>query len=87
MNVTQLKILHEQLASDIKFLIYKSVIYYNKKRKKEPHLKKKDRIYLFRKNIKTQRSSNKLDHVKLGSFKIKKKVSSVNYKLDLPKGM
>ena len=87
MNVTQLKILHEQLANDIKFLTYKSAIYYDKKRKKKPHFKRKDRIYLFRKNIKIQRPSNKFDYVKFGFFKIKKKVSSVNYKLDLPKNM
>ena len=52
MNVTQLKIFHEQLASDIKFLIYKSAIYYNKKRKKNSHLKNNNKIYLFKKNIK-----------------------------------
>ena len=87
MDVAQLKTLHEQLASDIKFLAHRSAIYYNKKRKKGPHLKRGDRVYLLRKNIKTQRPSNKLDHVKLGPFKIKKEVSSVNYELELPQGM
>ena len=83
MDITQLKILYEQLADDIKFLIYRSVIYYDKKYKKRPHLKKKDRIYLFRKNIKIQKLNNKLDHVKLGPFKIKKKISFINYKFEL----
>jgi len=69
MDVSELKTLHEQLASDIRFL------------------KRGDRVYLLRKNIKTQRPSNKLDHVKLGPFEIKKEVSSVNYELELPKGM
>jgi len=50
-------------------------------------IKEGDRVYLLRKNIKTQRPSNKLDHVKLGPFKIKKEISSVNYELELPKGM
>jgi len=50
-------------------------------------LKEGDRVYLLRKNIKTQRPSSKLDHVKLGPFKIRKQISSVNYELDLPTGM
>ena len=73
MNITQLKIFYEQFVNNIKFLIYKSAIYYDKKRKKKPHLKKKNKIYLFKKNIKIQKLNNKFDHVKLGLFKIKKK--------------
>ena len=83
MDITKLKIFYEQLANDIKFLIYKSVIYYDKKRKKRPYFKRRNKIYLFRKNIKIQRSNNKFDYVKLGPFKIKKKISSVNYKFEL----
>ena len=41
MDVTQLKIFYERLTSDIKFLTHKSVIYYDKKRKKKSHFKKK----------------------------------------------
>ena len=50
-----------------------------------PELKEGDKVYLLRKNIKTKRSSNKLDHKKLGPFKIDKKIGSINYKFKLPK--
>ena len=42
---------------------------------------------MLRKNIQTKRPSSKLDHKKLGPFKIKKVVGPVNYQLDLPKTM
>ena len=41
-------------------------------------------VYLRRTNIKIKRPSNKLDHTKLGPFKIKEKLGLVIYKLDLP---
>jgi hypothetical protein len=37
------------------------------------------------KNIKTKRPSSKLDFKQLGLYKILEKVSSINYKLKLPK--
>ena len=51
----------------------------------EPAFKEGDKVYLLRKHIKTKRPSTKLDFKKLGPFKILNKVSSVNYKLQLPK--
>ena len=44
-------------------------------------------IYLLRRNIKIRRPSDKLDHTKLGPFKIKDKKGPVTYKLELPKVM
>ena len=44
---------------------------------------KKNKAYLLRKNIKTIRLSNKLDYTKLRSFRIRKILGLVNYKLDL----
>ena len=38
--------------------------YVNKKRKTAPLLKKRDKVYLLTKNLKTKKSSKKLDHVK-----------------------
>jgi hypothetical protein len=38
-----------------------------------------------RKNIKIKRLSDKLDFKKLGIFRIKKKISDINYRLKLPK--
>jgi hypothetical protein len=40
-----------------------------------------------RRNIKTKRPSNKLDHLRLGPFKIKEKLGLVNYRLKLPESI
>jgi hypothetical protein len=48
-------------------------------------LKKRDKIYLFRRNINIKKLSNKLDYKKLGPFKINKVIRLVNYYLELPK--
>ena len=40
-------------------------------------------IYLLRKNIKTKRPSDKLNHTKLGPFKITEKLGLVMFKLEL----
>ena len=44
-------------------------------------------VYLLRKNIKIKRSSDKLDYIKLGSFKIKDKLGLVTFRLNLLEGM
>ncbi len=59
--------------------------YQNKKRKTTPQLKEGDKVYLFTKNLKTRKSSKKLDHVKVKSFLVKKAKGSINYELDLSK--
>jgi hypothetical protein len=48
-------------------------------------LKKGNKIYLIYQNIQTKQLSTKLDHKKLGLFKIKRIIGPVNYKLVLPK--
>jgi hypothetical protein len=50
-----------------------------------PTLKEGEKVYLLRKNIAIKRLSDKLDHKKLGLFKIAKIKSLVNYRLKLPK--
>jgi hypothetical protein len=42
---------------------------------------------LIRQNIQTKQPSTKLDHKKLGLFKIKRVIGPVNYKLVLPRTM
>lgn len=86
-EVENIKSLHEELALDIKFISQKSAAYYNKSRSMEPTLKEGDKVYLLRRNIKTKRPSDKLDHKKLGPFKIEKVIGPVNYRLKLPKTM
>jgi hypothetical protein len=83
--VEQIKAFHDQLTTDIQFLNERSAVYANRKRSMEPAFKEGDKVYLLRKHIKTTRPSTKLDFKKLGPFRILKKVSSVNYRLQLPK--
>jgi hypothetical protein len=82
-----LKVLHEELAIDLVFFMKKIISYYNKHYNIGPILKKRDKIYLIQRNIQTKQPSTKLDHKKLGLFKIKKVIGLVNYKLVLPKTM
>ena len=57
--------------------------YYNLKVFKGLNLKGGDKVWLLYKNILSRRLSKKLNYIKLGPFKIKKKITEVNYKLDL----
>jgi len=41
-------------------------------------------VWLLYKNFKSRQLSKKLDHVKIGLFKIIEKISEVMYRLDLP---
>ena len=59
--------------------------YANQKRSGRPDLSKGDKVYLFRKNIKTKQPSLKLDYVKLGLFRIKEKKGPVTFTLKLLK--
>ena len=77
--------LHREMAKQIRTRNNKTAIYINKKRKNRPQLKKRDKVYLLIKNIKSKRLSKKLDHVKVRLFLIKQQKGLVNYKLDLPK--
>jgi len=58
--------------------------YYNLKKSKGLDLKEGDKVWLLYKNFKLRRLSKKLDHVKIGPFKIVEKTLEVMYRLDLP---
>jgi hypothetical protein len=87
LQVLDLRVFHKELAVDLVFFTKKVVLYYNEYYNIEPILKEGDKIYLIRRNIQTKRPSTKLDHKKLGLFKIKRIIGPVNYKLVLPKTM
>jgi hypothetical protein len=87
LQVTELKILHEELAIDLVFFTKRTVSYYDRYYNIELMFKEKNKIYLIRRNIQIKQLSTKLDHKKLGLFKIKRIIRLVNYKLVLPKTM
>jgi len=57
--------------------------YYNLKKSKGLDLKEGDKVWLLYKNFKLRQLSRKLDYVKIGPFKIIKRISEVMYRLDL----
>ncbi|SAL96256.1 hypothetical protein [Absidia glauca] len=58
--------------------------YYDQHHKPTPEYRVGDQVYLSTKNHKTQRPCTKLDHKRIGPFKIIAKVGSHAYKLELP---
>jgi hypothetical protein len=56
-------------------------MYYNKSKLERPRFREENLVYLLRRNIKITRPSNKLDHKKLGLFKIKRNIKDISYKL------
>ena len=79
-----IKILHEQLAQELRFLSAKSALYYDKRRNKNITLKEGDKVYLLRKNVKIIKPNSKLNHVKIGPFKILRSIKGVSFKFGLP---
>ena len=94
-NFKQSKVLTDAAEKQIKTLqiVHNNIMrmqqyfskYINKKRKIASLLKKRDKIYLFTKNFKTKKSSKKLNHVKIGSFFIRKIKELKTYELNLLK--
>jgi hypothetical protein len=85
LQVLDLKVFHKKLAADLVFFAKKIVLYYDEYYNIKPIFKKEDKVYLIRRNIQTKQPSTKLDHKKLGPFKIKRVIGLVNYELVLPK--
>ena len=79
--------LHKELKTDIEFLSHHSVFYHNQHHAGASTLKKRDKVYLLQKNIKTTRSSNKLNHVKIRPFKIIRNIKETSFELKLLKSI
>ena len=79
--------LHKELQKNIEFLSHHSVFYYNQHYAGALTLKKRNKVYLLQRNIKTTRPSNKLDYVKIRSFKIIRNVKETSFKLKLSESM
>jgi ribosomal protein L11 len=86
-KIKRIKELYKQLRENIQKVFLKVISYYNTKRSIELTLKKRDKVYLLRKNIKTKRLSDKLNNKKLRLFEIKEVKRLVNYKLRLLKSI
>jgi hypothetical protein len=59
-------------------------LYANRSRLEGSHLRKRDLIYLLRRNIKTTKPSDKLDLKKIGPFKVKRNIRNISFELKLP---
>ena len=79
--------LHQNLRLDLTFQRRRMVKYANRKRLGGPTFKEGDKVYLLRRNIKSDKPIKKLDAVKLGPFKIRKCKGPVSFELELPKKM
>jgi hypothetical protein len=86
LQISDLKVFYKELAVDLVFFTKRIVLYYDEYRNIKLMFKKKN-IYLIQRNIQTKQLSTKLDHKKLGLFKIKRVIGLVNYELVLPKTM
>jgi len=83
LQIEQLQLLQKELQKNIQFLSKCMTLYANKRRDRRFTFKEKNKAYLLRQNIKTKRSSNKLNHMKLRSYKILEIKKLINYKLNL----
>jgi hypothetical protein len=83
-TVKKLKDLHQKLTRDIEWMTLRFSLYYNSKRLEGPRLREGDQIYLLRRNVKTTRSSDKLDHKKLGPFKVIRNIKDISFELQFP---
>jgi hypothetical protein len=60
--INTINYIRTQLSRDIEFMNLCMVIYYNRKHGSAPDLKKREKVWLLRRNIKTKQPSQKLDH-------------------------
>jgi hypothetical protein len=87
LTATEIREMHASLRLDLMFCRQQMTKYANRKRLEGPTLKGGDKVYLLRRNIRSNKPTKKLDAVKLGPFRIRQKKGPVNYELELPKKM
>ena len=83
-NSKDLAQVHNTLRSNIQQSNNRIIASRHKTNKDGPQLKKGDKVYLLTKNLKTKRSSKKLDHIKVGLFLVDEQRGPLNYRLKLP---
>jgi len=87
LSTEQINKLHDKLKTDIGFINDRMAKFANRKRVEGPTLEEGKTVYIVTKNIKTKRPSKKLDHTKIGPFRILEKRSKNVFKLELPATM
>ena len=81
--IQQAQVIKELMTRNIDFMIEKATYHANKHRFENSNLKKKNKVYVLRKNIATSRSNKKLDQIKIESFEIIKNIRDISYELKL----
>ena len=81
--VQQVQVIKELMTRNIDFMIEKATYHANKHWFEDSNLKKRNKVYVLRKNIATSRSSKKLNQIKIESFEIVKNIRNINYELKL----
>ena len=71
------------MTRNIDLMIEKTTYHANKHRFEDSNLKKRNKVYVLRKNIATSRSNKKLDQIKIESFEIIKNIRDISYELKL----
>jgi hypothetical protein len=87
LTAAELRDMHTNLRLELMFCRQQMTKYANRKRLEGPTLKGGDKVYLLRRNIRSDKPTKKLDAVKLGPFRILRKKGPVNYELELPRRM
>jgi len=75
--------LYKNLYKIVKLVQERMRKYYNLKKSEGLDLKERDKVWLLYKNFKLRQLSKKLDYIKIGLFKIVKKISEVIYRLNI----
>jgi hypothetical protein len=72
LTAQEIREIHANLRLDLMFCRQQMTKYANRKRLEGPTLKGGDKVYLLRRNIRSDKPTKKLDAVKLGPFKIRR---------------
>ena len=86
-KIEQLIMLQKELAMNLRFIALRFKVYYDKKRFEEIDFKTGKKTFVLKKNIKITKKSNKLDHIKLGFFKVLRNIKKISYELKLSKNI
>jgi hypothetical protein len=86
-HVKQLRTIHRILKLEIEAAQYQQKRFADARRRDVEQLEPGMLVWLERRNISTDRPNSKLDHRRLGPFKILERINPVAYRLELPHSM